>query len=375
MVHRRERGLMSSERQEETASGGAPAAHDDELQKRIYVLSKKNAALQEKIDFLEWVLEPRLLSILTLRPLRHVLNERNRRKNEAPVEAAAADDFLSSAPATPKKKPSIYDNYTVTKPLGIAVFGYDRADIVFNTLKSLDAQGAIENVVVYIDGDQKRFDIDKVEEVARSFNVAEIYRNRGNYGFRKMMLLAMKDMMARYERILFLEDDCFPTGAALKGFSKEIDRIENDTSIFSVYGHPFLVERERAGEPFPRFQGWGWATTREKLAPIHEKLLECYLMPERDYLAYVGRTLTPELKRNIDATPGRQPSDTIEKFFAWDETLGLLVAAAGMSHLCSQERIIYNCGAGDGASHFTNAQIFRDPPFNLITPKEVWDYF
>lgn len=346
--------------------------------------------VRERLDILEDVLAPRLLTILTLKPFRFILNERRRKKQYASIQhaqeiaAGAADkapvqddEFPPSVDASRKKRPSIYDDYQIYKPLGIAVFVYDREQNLAAILESLSLQGQIAETTVFIDGDQGRLHVraalDKVEETARRFGVTRIRRNRGNFGFRKMIILAMREMMSDYERILFLEDDCFPTGAAIKGFSKELDAIEADPRIFSAYGHPFGVEH--AGENFGRFQGWGWATTTAKLRPIWEQLLKCYLMSETEYLEFVDSALTPDVRARIDVTPGRQPTSTLNKFFAWDETVCLLTGVAGMTHRPSAERIIYNFGAGDTATHFRNVEWFRRAPFNMIARDEVWDHF
>ncbi len=347
-------------------------------------------AAKLRLEILEDVLAPRLLTLLSLKPFRFILAERNRRKNEAlaqiSTENAVGSVGIGSSnepQSTPdsissrEKKPSIYDDYELQKPLGVAVFAYDRADHLAPILESLSWQGCIPDTTVFIDGDQgrphKRAIIDNVEKIARQFGVTRIKRNRGNFGFRKMIIIAMREMMDDYERILFLEDDCFPTGAAIKGFSKELDAIEDDPAVFSVYGHPFGLEQK--GEDFGRFQGWGWATTSKKLRPIWEQLLNCYLMSEAEYLEFVKSVLTSELRAKIDVTPGRQPTSTLERFFAWDETVCLLTAAAGMAHRPSAERIIYNFGAGDGATHFGNTAWYRRAPFNIIGRDEIWGHF
>ncbi|MEM9619527.1 MAG: sulfotransferase [Pseudomonadota bacterium] len=362
-----------------------------ELLEAKRTLEKNNAALNDRISYLEWVLAPRLRSIVEMRAFRYVLKERKRiqlgRRAEENKPTGSSEQAKSQVDAAAVEReqavytnrPSIYDEYLVKRPLGIAVFGHTREEEFRNTLLSLDKQGAIQDVIVFIDGDQGRPQlrraIERVEKVAESFEVKDIRRNRGNFGFRKMMLTAMRDMIADYDRMLFLEDDCFPTGAALRGFSKELDSIEKDPAVFSVYGHPFLVRAERPGHFFSRFQGWGWATTAEKLKPVWEKLLDCYLMSERDYLKFVEKHLTDEIRKQIDVTPGRNPSATIEKFFAWDETVCLLTAINGMAHLCASERIVYNCGFGASAAHFGNSVEYRKPPYNMVSPDEVWEYF
>ena len=361
----------------------------EEVRRRCAQLESENRILREEIETLRAVLVPRLLTILTLRPIRYVLRLRQQMKANPPPAnddsgdpsqfdaiGPAPDQSAPPSPATICARPSVYDDYAPSEPLGIAVFAHDRRDHVELVLQSLALQGALNDTHVWIDGDQgnygKRKIVDAVEQTARQFEV-NVHRNRSNFGFRKMMIVAMHEMMQRYDRILFLEDDCFPTRNAIKGFSFELDRIVDRDDVFSIYGHPFLIPDET--KPIGRFQGWGWATTAAKLAPIWSDLRTFFLMSEEEYRAYVDSKLTPEILEEIDVTPGRQPSSTLPYFFAWDETVCLLTALAGQRHQMARERLVYNFGAGDDSTHFTNLEHFRKPPFNMIGQNEVWAHY
>ena len=352
-------------------------------------------ALQHKLERAHHALEPRLLSILALRPLRYALAARNRIKREAKsglaageaapfsaldkkravirVTAAELVDQIRATAATHEASAAA----TKAKDIGIAVFAHNRASHVTHVLHALDLQGASGFTHVFIDGDHgnsnERAQVDLVHDCVAHFPVKGIHRNRGNFGFRKMMLLSMRFMMERYEKIIFLEDDCFPTSAAVDGFDQALSRAADDDRLFSVYGHPFGGPDEARGST--RFQSWGWATTAAKLRPVWDALMECYLQTEEEYLDFVEQHLTPEIEAMIDVTPGRQPSETLRKFFAWDETLCLLTAMRGMRHQMTEERLIYNFGAGESASHFEHVEYFRQPPFNMVSADEVWSHF
>ncbi len=269
------------------------------------------------------------------------------------------------------------------RKFGIAVFSYNRPALLENTLTSLGQQQVLNRTHVFIDGDQgnprRRIEIDGVTKVAEKFPVQEIRRYRGNYGFRRIMLNAMQTMSDQYDQILFLEDDCFPTKDCISTMWSELDEIADDPKVFSIYGHHFKMPLEKkaveAGKPFGRFQGWGWATTSEKLRPILAELKYWYDREEEEFLRFTHQSLTPEILKFIDVTPGRQPSLTLRKFFAWDETLCLLTALKGMGHRPTSKRVIYNCGASADASHFHDVEHYRAPPFNLVSPHEVWELF
>jgi hypothetical protein len=263
------------------------------------------------------------------------------------------------------------------KDFGIILFGHTRPLLLADVLKSLQKQNALQYVDVWLDGHQGVPEVKRktelVYEVVSKFPVANIYRHNGAMGFRKMVLQALSHAVQSYRHILILEDDCFPTRDAIKIFRKELMLIENDPEVFSVYGHHFLTPSET--EICNRFQGWGWATTSEKLTPFVEQLVDLYSLTEDRYLAFVDQKLTPEIRQRIDITPPRQPSFTLTKFFAWDETLCLLTALADMVHKKTAERTIYNCGASKDSSRFKNVDWYGKPPFNMISHEDVWEYY
>ena len=353
----------------------------------LYKLARAEKRIKEITDrlmLLEGMTEPRLRSILTLRPLRFALRQWFEIKSgKAPNHVDRLSRLTSlenlydlDAPKSdfqPTSAPQSMD----WGQLGIAVFLHTRENLAINMLESLARQDALHITHIFIDGDQGKPElqakIDRILEIVGKYPVKAVHRQRGAFGFRKMMLIAGKYMAEHYERIVFLEDDCFPVNGAIAEFQRELSLIEDNASVFSVYGHPFLTPDEEGVSG--RFQSWGWATTRSKLLGIWDALQSCYLMSEPEYLAFVEAQLSPDVQRRIDITPGRQPSSTLKKFFAWDETVCLLTAAANQGHKRSETRLIYNCGAGVDASHFKSLEMFRSPPFNMIDPQEVWGIF
>lgn len=263
------------------------------------------------------------------------------------------------------------------KELGIIVFAHVRPLILADTLESLKKQGVINLVDLWIDGDQGIPHLKEktamTKQVGNNFNLNSRRYHRGQLGFRKLILLAMRHAASNYDKIIFLEDDCFPTKNAVEIFSNELDDIKSDSGIFSVYGHPFLMAEEN--NICTRFQGWGWATTSEKLTPFIDKLVNCYSMYEDQYLKFVKKAMTPDILARIEVTPPRLPSHTLNNFYAWDETLCLLTALEKKVHKLASKRIIYNCGMGEGSSRFKGRSLFFEPPYNMIESKDIWKYF
>lgn len=268
-------------------------------------------------------------------------------------------------------------SYNNKDNFGVVLFGHTRLDTLKLILDSLSKQGALKYTEVFLDGHQgnhsNKLKVGKTYDLVKKYPVKEIHSQAGAFGFRKMLLLGLIQMSDRYKDILVLEDDCFPTRDAVSIFRKELDNIREDKGIFSVYGHPFLVEGET--DICARFQGWGWATTSEKLIPVLHQLIECYSMTEKKYLEFVSQVFTNQVRERIEITPLRLPSHTFTKFFAWDETLCLLTALNNQVHKKTPIRTIYNCGMGNDSTHFSENKMFREPPFNMVSPKEAWGFF
>ena len=263
------------------------------------------------------------------------------------------------------------------KDFGIFLFGHTRDKYLNAVLESLRLQDALDYVEIWLDGHQGnpvlKNECEKVYQTVKQYEVSRILRHNGHLNFRKLIIHALESSIDRYRNILVLEDDCFPTSNAVAVFREQLEFIESSPEVFSVYGHPFLVEDE--GEYIGRFQGWGWGTNTIKLSMILPRLKECFMMDEAKYLKFVEQSLTDDIVDAIDCTKGREATRTLKRFFSWDETLALLTAMEGMKHKKTPQRTIYNFGAGDDSGHFKKVAWYRQPPFNMISIEEVWDHF
>ena len=260
---------------------------------------------------------------------------------------------------------------------GIIVYGFRRPLHLENTLESLVRQDVNFPVYVFLDGPFRRSNEvialnQQCRDLRAKFSQFEWAVYHSNVGIEKLMLDGLSVMAKKHENIIVLEDDCFPTRDAIRVFSEELDEIRDDPTIYSVYGHHFLSSHE--GAFCPRFQGWGWATTRTKLQRLYADLRQCFLWPEPHYLQWVRQRLTPEVLERINMR-GRNPVGTLRLHYTWDSCTVLLTAIHGWRHKRSKQRIIYNCGMGEGSRFLLSARhaFLREPPFNMITPDEVWE--
>jgi hypothetical protein len=263
------------------------------------------------------------------------------------------------------------------KPFGIVLFTFTRTDSALLIVESLQRQGALPFLEVWMDGDQgnpaTRRKLDEGEALLRRHGVKKVKRHRGNMQFRKLMLHALMHMAETYDRFLVLEDDCFPTHNAVEMFREQLETYAQDPSVLTVYGHHFKLACERPR--CPRFQGWGWATYSDRLSPFVSELAYLYSIPEEAYIQWTRKALTPEIKSLVDCTPPRKASDTLTRFFAWDETLCLLAALKGRWHVPTPEMCVFNFGVGNDSTHFHKVDWYRRPPFNMISKSEVWSVY
>ncbi len=282
-----------------------------------------------------------------------------------PVAAAAAP-----APGEVESRPG---------GLGILVLGYNRPFHLQAVLESLRLQGRIGDVHVWIDGTQGRGEF--ADANAHSVRIAERYAVRerrvmhGHLGIEKMMLDALSHVSALHDRVLVLEDDCFPLEGAVDAFETELAAVAARDDIYSVYGHHFGTEPRRRRD-FSRFQGWGWAAHSRQIRRILPVLRDMFLADEETYLARVAAQMTRRIRKRLDRTPGRDVLRVLESGFSWDSATALVTASLGMEHRRTAEPVVKNTGITPGIGHFReDAEPLRKPPFNMITLEEAWDHF
>lgn len=259
----------------------------------------------------------------------------------------------------------------------ILVLGARRPVLLGNTLESLRRQGVMHRVHVWLDGHQgfrEHYPLAvQCRQMAERFQPARLVACQGRYGIDRLIQDALTTICADYDAVIVLEDDCFPTRSAIVQFLDSLASIAQDESVFSVYGHPFLVPGEGPG--FPRFQGWGWAAWTRRLLPILTAAKSAHAMVESDMMRWMADLLTPEVRRRLAVTPGRDPVKVAEAFYSWDACFAVLTASLRLSHLATPRRVVYNCGMGPDSGHFSYHDSLRLPPYNMIAPDEVWKVF
>lgn len=260
--------------------------------------------------------------------------------------------------------------------LGILVLGYSRPHHLQSVLESLRQQDKLGSAHVWIDGTNGRAELAGVNEesiaLAKRYDLAELRVHHSHLGIEKLMLDGLECMAAKYDRVLVLEDDCFPKQGAVDDFESELARIEKDPRYFSVYGHHFGCEDPDNGD-FPRFQGWGWAAHSEHLLALLPELKRLFLLDEDTYCAEIASRMTDDIWARLDVTPGRDVLKVLGRGYSWDSAVSFLSAERGLKHRRTREASIANTGIVPEVGHFNrDIPFFRRPPFNMITLNEAW---
>ena len=264
------------------------------------------------------------------------------------------------------------------KDYAIIVLGHTRPEHLQFVLEGLSRQGALADSQVWLDGhhglQELLRQVEACQALENSYSAAQWFKFRSRRGLVKLFLDAFALNSPRHQRFVILEDDCFPTVGAIETMISSLKAVENDPEIFSVYGHHYGTANE--GLETTAFQGWGWASTREKLAPVVDELRELWDMPELEAFAKFERDLTPEICARMDLFPGRANSKFLGQLFSFDTVLAFLVAKHGLRNRRTPSQVIFNFGIAYGAGHFPSfKEALLEPPFNMLTKEMLVDRF
>ena len=269
---------------------------------------------------------------------------------------------------------------TVRGGLGILVLGFSRPLHLQSVLESLRLQGALDRTHVWIDRTQGLAQFHRMQEsslkIAHRFPIRELRSHQCNHGIDKVMLLALGEMSRLYDRVLILEDDCFPVQGAIDLFEQCLAEIVDTPEVYSVYGCPYGTE-PADNLDFGRFRGWGWAAHSHQLNAILPELWQIFLMTESDYRAHMVARYTPTVLARCDTVPTLNKAlDCWPRFFSWDWVTIMVTASRGQSHRRTPTRTVVNTGISPGVGHFPHdIERLRNPPWGMITVDEAWHHF
>lgn len=161
----------------------------------------------------------------------------------------------------------------------VAVFAFNRAEQLQFVLKRLSLADEVldRDIIVYLDGDRSEKDVPKTSAVLRVVEQfkrnelpnIEIRKREKNYGCKKNISGAITDILAKYERIIVVEDDVLVSKYFLRYMDEALEFYKDDMRIWGINGHqcPYMrIPKSYAHDVYlsPRNLCTGWGTWRNR---------------------------------------------------------------------------------------------------------------
>jgi hypothetical protein len=152
----------------------------------------------------------------------------------------------------------------------IAIFCFNRPDLLQQSIDSLKLCPEFTNSIVYAysDGPRNSYDIDKVIEVRKILEKelpksSVIIKRECNLGLAGNIIEGVGFLCEKFGRVIVLEDDLIFHHQFLGFMNSCLDAYQNDESIYQVAGHLITPKIERANNSaflLANTSSWGWAT-------------------------------------------------------------------------------------------------------------------
>jgi len=168
----------------------------------------------------------------------------------------------------------------------IALFAYARADHLRLTVESLLQNPECADTALYVFCDGPRNDAASAQtnavrayvDVIDGFeSVTRIYRDQ-NLGLAESVIRGVGQVVARYGRVIVMEDDLVVSPHFLAYMNRGLDLYNDDLRVASIHGYTYPLEEELPESFFLRGADcWGWATwarTWQYFEPDSQKLLD-----------------------------------------------------------------------------------------------------
>jgi len=152
----------------------------------------------------------------------------------------------------------------------IALFIFKRTDHLQRAVRSLQRSAgfADSRVIVFGDGPRSAAEIPAVEAARRAAKEllgteAEYRFSAKNLGLSRSIIDGVGDVLARFGRVIVIEDDLEISPGFLAYVNAALDRYDGHPEVFQVSGHMFDTPKVARGGSaifLPMTTTWGWAT-------------------------------------------------------------------------------------------------------------------
>lgn len=153
----------------------------------------------------------------------------------------------------------------------ILIFTYNRPQHTRRMLQALESADLAKDsdVYIYSDGAKNANSIEAVNKVRAiiaepwQFNNIKIIERERNLGLAQNVISGVTEVIAKYGKVIVLEDDLQISKVGLRYFNDALDVYEKDEKVMEISGYMYPVkDAEKLPETFffRVANSWGWAT-------------------------------------------------------------------------------------------------------------------
>lgn len=159
----------------------------------------------------------------------------------------------------------------------VVLFVYNRPDSTAKTLRALRSNdlAAASRLFIFADGPRPDADpatreaVASVRETIRAetwCGEVNISERDGNLGLANSVITGVSEIIARYNRVIVLEDDLLTAPGFLTFMNDGLNKYADEPKIFGISGFKAPSKRPRDYNTFflPVMNSWSWATWRDR---------------------------------------------------------------------------------------------------------------
>jgi len=171
-------------------------------------------------------------------------------------------------------------HYNNMKNAPIAIFAYNRPECLRQVLDNLlkNSLASESDVIFYLDNAKRKENHERVNSVRKLAKDVEGFKNvtiverEYNFGMAKNNIDGISDVLEKYGRAIFLEDDNVVGEHFLEYANRSLDLYEKEENIGSICGYIFPIDHKGFPETIflRQTHSWAWATWNSKWSLFEE---------------------------------------------------------------------------------------------------------
>lgn len=156
----------------------------------------------------------------------------------------------------------------------IVLFAFNRPEHTARTLSALSKNelAADSDLIVYLDGPRNSSDSELIERVyqviggMKGFKSIVINRQASNSGLASNIIEGVTDVIARYGRVIVVEDDIVTSPNFLRYMNDALEYYSNHKKVWHISGFTEFIGIDRPNDSFlwRAMYCWGWATWADR---------------------------------------------------------------------------------------------------------------